>query len=279
MKFENVFDFAYNRHTGLLQQFCPFFTDKDEAIAYAEEQAADTVCRYNDQLAVTVGNSTEDRNIVVVKGTKGIYCVISCTGVLKGLYEVVCGKYKGVYNRYVNAPDIKKPLKSVLYNNNGILMFRGECMDEKQLDMMDGIDVEREGYIYDSVKRGYKPHEYVLQDRTKTYGRYKVYLPVLGQEPLHHIVYSAYTGMSLDILKMLTINIDNWYTWYMTADNADIVATMSLRGRGKGARWAIDHVDGSTANNNINNLQLCTHRANTLLSRLRRSDFKTLKNS
>ncbi len=280
MKFENVFDFAYRRQTGLQKQFCPFFTDKDEAIAYAEEQVVDKVYRYNEQLEVIVGNSVEDRNITVVKGVKGIYCVIPCNGALEGYYEVVYGKAgHNAYNRYnLNAGETK-PLRSLLYSNNGILMFRGECVDEKQLGMMDGIDVEREGYIYDSVKRGYKPHEYVLQDRTRVYGKYKVYLPVVGQEPLHHLIYSAFTGISLDILKILTINVADWCTWYIMVDNADIVNTVSLRNRGKGARWAIDHVDGDTGNNNIDNLQLCTHRANILLSRLRRSNFKTLKNS
>mgnify|MGYP004555579415 CR=1 FL=1 len=280
MKIENVFDFAYNRQTGLSSQFCPFFDNVDEAIAYAEEQVVDKVYRYNEQLEVFVGNSVEDKNIVVVKGVKGVYCVIPCAGALEGYYEVVCGKVgKNVYNRYnLNAGETK-PLRSLLYSNNGILMFRGACVDETQLGQMDGINVEREGFIYDKVKCGYKPHEYVLQDKTRVYGKYKVYLPIVGQEPLHHVIYSAFANVSLDILKMLTINVADWCTWYIMADNADIVATMSLRNKGKGARWAIDHVDGDTGNNNIDNLQLCTHRANTLLSRLRRSDFKTLKNS
>lgn len=280
MRFDNVFDFAYHRQTGLQKQFCPFFTGKDEAIAYAEEQAVNEVCRYNEQLTVFVGSSVEDRNITIVKGVKGVYCVIPCSGALEVMYEVVCGKVgKNVYNRYnLNAGETK-PLKSLLYSNNGILMFRGECVDEKQLDMMDGIDVEREGYIYDSVKRGYKPHEYVLQDRSRVYGKYKVYLPVVGQEPLHHVIYSAFANVSLDILKVLTTNVADWCTWYIMANNVDIVNAVSLRNRGKGARWAIDHVDGKTANNSIDNLQLCTHRANILLSRLRRSDFRTLKNS
>lgn len=79
MKFENVFDFAYGRQTGLSQQFCPFFDNKDEAIAYAEEQAVNEVCRYNEQLTVFVGSSVEDRNITIVNGVRGIYCVIPCT--------------------------------------------------------------------------------------------------------------------------------------------------------------------------------------------------------
>lgn len=279
MKFENVFDFAYGRQTGLSQQFCPFFDNKDEAIAYAEEQAVNEVCRYNEQLTVFVGSSVEDRNITIVNGVRGIYCVIPCTGVLEGYYEVVCGKVGKNVNSYNLYAGEMKPLRSLLYDDNGILMFRGERVDKDKLDMMQGITVEREGFVHDKIKGGYKPLEYVLQDRSRVYGKYKVYLPIVGQEPLHHLIYSAFTGISLDILKVLTTNVADWCTWYIKTNNADIVNAVSMRNKGKGARWAIDHIDGSTANNHIDNLQLCTHRANTLLSRLRRSDFKTLKNS
>lgn len=274
MKFDSIFAFANNGEpTGkpkAPQQFCPIFDNEAEAVEAATCEVADT----DVEDVVVVSKSAEDRRVTVVCGTKGIYVVIPCIGALTGYYEVVAGRL----NTRVDTEERRITLAQLLYSIEGRECYKGLPLSDRQFSNTLTIDITSDGHFYDRHRNGYRPIQHVPKKKGMNYDKYKVAIALHNEsaQPAHHLVYAAFNGMSLDLMKILTNKESDWCEWYTTSDNCDIAAARELRKRGKGALWGIDHINQHTHDNSIVNLQLCTDNANRVLAKLRKSNFKVL---
>lgn len=282
MLLSNVQDLIYRKETGFPSQFCPFAEEAD-AIEYAVWYSQGLL---NGE--VTIGRSAEDKRIIIVSGPVRTICLIPAKGSLRGYYEVVVGENK---IREGIVPFDKDGLEcgveqcfarkavELLYNHDGTYMYKGMLLDVDNMRRLCSTHIYEDGTVWDSIRSREKAQTDVKKYKESEYKRKCIALKIGDNsvQKLHHIVYCVYNCVSLDMLKVLTNRVADYAEWYITCDNADIVAARTIRFADKHAKWGIDHIDNDTQNNRVDNLQLCTVYANSTLRTLRNSNFEMIE--
>ena len=290
----NVRDMLELRSSAdMTAQFAPFFSNEAAAVDYAVDKAITGWVDSDDE--VVVGRSTEDRNIIVVDGPAYTMCCIPTNSTyISGYYEVVVARNKRPMEVAVDFKEhvekfgfgglsvmrmLGDKATSILYNDKGIMTYQGAELSEDNMRRLNDIYIMPDGVIWDDKEQRIKPITTSYKYKGSNYCRSHVSMQI-GNEVIHkvhHLVYAAQHMIPLDIIRVLTRARGNWCDWYNTTDNTDIAMIREIRDVDKALVWSIDHIDDITSNNRIENLQMITKRANSVLRAIRRSNFEMTK--
>ena len=280
MLLSNVMDFTSTEATNSSEQFCPLADNEEEAYNYAIDFARGLGPL---DAEIVIGHSITNKKVTIIDGPARTVCIIPCIGAMSGLYEIATAAVKTPEMSTIHfgepmADLFSHSISEALYNANGELMYQGKPISSDNLCQLRNTYVFEDSTIYDATKNRQKAHIVVHKNRDSAYNAICVVVKIVDSpsQRIHHLVYSLYNNVPLDVLKILTRDVGDWCSWYMTCDFSDIVAARTLRTLGKEYKWAVDHIDTNTYNNNVYNLQLCTFRTNVILDRIRKSKFKMI---
>lgn len=271
-------------------QFAPLCENEAEAVVIASDKAWRSYNSFDD--TVTVGRSTEDRNVIIVDGAAYTMCCIPfASDILPGYYEVVIGRNKRPAEEAI---DFRKHVREhgnpglecyklistradeLLYSDGGIKKYQGMEITESNMARLHQTYILPDGNVWDDREECLRPLTKGYKNKGSTYTRYSVSIQYGNEamQKIHHLVHCAREGMPLDHLKLLTRNERDWCNWYKECNNPDIQMIRDVRSMDKAFQWSIDHIDDRTKNNRFENLQLISKHANSVLRAIRRSGFE-----
>lgn len=242
---------------NIFSDFCPLFGDKEEAVEYAKRKAN------NENHLKASYCHADDKDNIIVHGDYWIMAVIPISVNGQQYFEVT------------KAADLCRQslINQREYERIHILPvfegFQGKDLTEKERSRLSHFVVDSDGNIFKDEEK-YPQHMSFPVPGKYNYYQMQTNIKVhkVQAHRVSHIIWAAFMTQNYDMVKLMTSHIATYCPEYLNTTDKQQLDILELRNAGW--QWSVDHINNNSADNAIDNLQMCTLQSNNKLRDIRK---------